>query len=103
VVEETRIFGNILGSFNSTFIALIPKNYNPTTYDYFRPIALCNCMYKIISKVLEARLKKLLSKVISPEQFGFLEGRKIHEVVGCTQEGLHTIKLKNFFYYGDKT
>ena len=32
---------------------------------------------------------------ISEEQFGFLEGRQIHEAIGVAQEGLHSIKLKH--------
>jgi hypothetical protein len=35
----------------------------------------------------------IFSNQISGEQFGFLEGRHIHEAVGMAQ-GLHTIKVK---------
>jgi hypothetical protein len=80
---------------NTTFIALIPKVDYPETFEGFRPISLCNCLYKIISKVLVVRLKPLLSNFILAEQFGFLEGRKIHESIGTTQEGLHSINLSN--------
>lgn len=67
VVEEVRIFGKVFGSSNSTFIARIPKVNKPRTFDDFKPISLCNCAYKIISKVLFVRLKKLLSDFISLE------------------------------------
>jgi hypothetical protein len=33
---------------NSTLIALIPKNKNPTCFTEFHPISLCNILYKII-------------------------------------------------------
>jgi hypothetical protein len=36
----------------------------------------------------------IFPKQIPGEQFGFLEGRHIHEAVGMAQEGLHTIKVK---------
>ena len=75
VVEDTRVSGRIPASFNSTFIALIPKTDNPETLYEFRPISLCNCIYKIVSKVIARRLKAILSENISAEQFGFLEGR----------------------------
>ena len=39
-------------------------------------------------------MKKLFSKVISLEQFWFLEGQKIHEAIGLAQETLQSIKTK---------
>ena len=36
-----------------------------------------------------------MSEHISKEQFGFLEGRQIHEAIGVAQEGLHSIKTKH--------
>jgi hypothetical protein len=94
VIEESRVRGHIHNPINATFIALIPKTDNPSSFEDFRPISLCNCLYKIISKVISRRLKVILSKHISGEQFGFLEGRQIHEAIGVAQEGLHNIKLK---------
>jgi hypothetical protein len=94
VVEESRLNGRIHGPLNSTFIALIPKVNEPLSFDDFRPISLCNCIYKIIAKIIARRLKPLLSKSISKEQFGFLEGRQIHEAIGVAQEGLHNLKTK---------
>jgi len=97
VVEESRLAGFIHGPINSTFIALIPKSGHAEGFDDYRPISLCNCLYKIISKVITRRLKEVLSRHISCEQFGFLEGRQIHEAIGVAQEGLHsmkTLKLK---------
>eukprot|EP00253_Pinus_taeda_P016122 PITA_16122 len=94
VVEESRLKGEIYRPFNSTFIALIPKKDEPETFEDFRPISLCNCIYKIIAKVIASRLVPFLSKNISMEQFGFLEGRQIHETIGVAQEVLHSIKQK---------
>jgi hypothetical protein len=74
---------------------MIPKDDNPTSFEKFRPISLCNCIYKIISKVIARRLKRVLSRKISNEQFGFLEGRKIHEAIDIAQEGIHSIKVNN--------
>jgi hypothetical protein len=43
---------------NLTYIALIPKKQNPKCVNEFRPINLCNMLYKLVSNVLANRLKK---------------------------------------------
>lgn len=95
VIEDTRITGRIPASFNSTFIALIPKSDNPTSLNDFRSVSLCNCIYKVVAKIIARRFKKILSANISDEQFGFIEGRQIHEAIGVAQEGIHSMKTKN--------
>eukprot|EP00253_Pinus_taeda_P018287 PITA_18287 len=94
VVEESRLKGVIYRPFNSTFIALIPKKDDPESFEDFRPISLCNCIYKIISKVIALRIAPILSRNISMEQFGFLDGRQIHEAIGVAQEVIHSVKMK---------
>eukprot|EP00253_Pinus_taeda_P034216 PITA_34216 len=94
VVEESRQKGAVYRPFNSTFIALIPKKDDPESFEDFRPISLCNCIYKIIAKVIALRIAPFLSQNISMEQFGFLEGRQIHESIGVAQEVIHSIRMK---------
>eukprot|EP00253_Pinus_taeda_P031908 PITA_31908 len=81
IVEESRRRGRISSAIKSTFIALIPKSNAPNTFDDFRPISLCNCLYKIIAKTIANRLKPILSHHISSEQFAFLHRRQIHEAI----------------------
>jgi hypothetical protein len=95
MVEESRRKGRVSGALNATFIALIPKSDKPDSFGGFRPIALCNLVYKIITKIIAARIKTSLSVGISKEQFGFLEGRQITDAIGVVQEALHSIKVKN--------
>ena len=88
VIEESRTTGHIHPPMNYTFIALIPKTDDPTSFNDFRPISMCNCIYKIIAICLRPNL----STHILVEQFTFLQHRQIHEVVGTAQEILHFIQ-----------
>ena len=67
VVNESKKAGLIHRPFSSTFIALIPKYDEPNSLDEYRPISLCNCIYKIISKIISRKIKEVLSKCISGE------------------------------------
>jgi hypothetical protein len=95
VIEESRSKGMVLGEINSTFMTLIPKVNETRSFDDFRPILLCNVFYKSISKIIANRLKRVLARVISKEQFSFITKRQIHDAVRSMQEGFHSIKTKN--------
>eukprot|EP00253_Pinus_taeda_P021027 PITA_21027 len=92
VVEESRALRWLLPSLNSTFITLIPKVENSITPYKFRPIALYNVLYKVISKVIANRLKPLLPMLISPEQSSYVEGRHIMDGIILTHEIIHSLK-----------
>eukprot|EP00253_Pinus_taeda_P021443 PITA_21443 len=74
----------------SSHLALIPKDLNPLSFDRFRPISLCNVSYKIITKILANRLKKLLPFLISENQGGFVPSRQITDNVILIQEAIHS-------------
>lgn len=80
---------------NDTNIVLIPKCANPSTMADLRPIALCNVLYKIISKVLANSLKRILPKIISLSQSAFVLGRLIVDNVLVAFELIHYMKWKN--------
>lgn len=82
VFNMTRHFfssGEILEGLNDTNIVLIPKKKNPTQVGYLRPIALCNVLMKVITKVLANRMKILLTNVVSDTQSAFVLGRLISD------------------------
>ena len=58
--------GPMLESWNDTCVVLIPKVDNLESMKDLRPINLCTVVYKLISKVLENRLKQILEEIISP-------------------------------------
>lgn len=59
------------------FLALIPKKSNHEELGDFRCIALCNVIYKILSKVLADRIKIVLPKIISEEQTRSIPNKSI--------------------------
>ena len=94
VIELSWVSGKIPPVFNSTFLAVIPKIDQPLSFDDFRPISLCNFVYKTIGNIISIRIKTVLGRCIFGEQFGFLPGRQIHDAVGVIQEGMHSMHSK---------
>ena len=94
VVNEFTIRGSRPRGSNASFICLIPKVDNPQQLDDFRPISLVGCLYKIISKVLSLRLKKVISKLIDYRQSTLLEGRGLLDSVLVANEVLEDVKRK---------
>eukprot|EP00253_Pinus_taeda_P003198 PITA_03198 len=74
LVEESRCSKRMHQGLNATFLTLIPKNGCSDEPQGFRPISLCNVVYKILARVIVNRLKPILSDLIAQEQTGFIKG-----------------------------
>lgn len=97
VYEEIKgIFahGVVSSYLNETLISLIPKCQNSESLSNFRPIHLCNSIYKVILKIIVARTKPHLKNLISPVQTAFVLGRRGTDNVLIAQELFHTLDNK---------
>jgi hypothetical protein len=86
--------GHLLSEVNNSFIVLIPKNTAPSNVNHFRPISLCNTVYKVIAKILVFKLRPLLANLISPGQSAFFLDRWIAENQLVVHELLHSFKRR---------
>ncbi|KAL0009842.1 hypothetical protein SO802_004950 [Lithocarpus litseifolius] len=90
-VLKTLNSGVMPSGLNETFICLIPKVKSPQKITEYCPISLCNVSYKIISKVLANRLKRILAEVVNESQSAFMLGRLISDNVMVAFETMHCI------------
>jgi len=68
-------------AFKIARIKLIPKKGDCSKIKNWRPISLLSNFYKIISRLINNRLKKIANRVLSRSQKGFNQSRYIHEVL----------------------
>ena len=92
--------GTLPEPINHTLITLTPKITNPKHVSEFRPISLCNVLYKIYSKVLANRLKKFLPSLITKHQSTFAKERLISDNIMVAFETLHHMKQHNSGKHG---
>ena len=83
--------GVLPSGLNETYICIIHKVKNPQKIIEFRPISLCNVLYKIISKVLANCLKRVLVVVIDESQNAFVPRRLITDNMSVAFETIHSI------------
>ncbi|CAA7062301.1 unnamed protein product [Microthlaspi erraticum] len=95
IITEIQSFfttGILPKNINATHVRLIPKVTSPKKVADYRPIALCNVYFKMISKILTLRLQPVLNGMISENQSAFVPQRAISDNVLITHETLHYLK-----------
>jgi hypothetical protein len=92
ILEDSRVTGKVLQALNATFLTLVPKEGHAHQAKQYRPIALCNVIYKLLTKVIARRLKLILPTIISPEQSGYVEGRQILDSIILAHEVIHSLQ-----------
>lgn len=99
VVKSTQHFflhNYIMNNPNSNILILIPKVPGADKLDNYRPIALANFQFKIITKILSDRLGIIASKIISIHQKGFIPGRSIQDCIMIASEAVNMLHRKTF-------
>ena len=94
MVQESLQNKKMLHALNYTLLTLIPKK-GANNLESFRPISLCNVVYKIITKLIADRLKICLLVVISEEQGGFVAGKKILDGILIASKIIHSMHISN--------
>ena len=93
-VKEAFAASKVPQNLNKTLITLIPKLLGVDKLSNYRPISLCNTIYKIITKIIVMRIRPLLPRIISPMQSTFVPRRKGLDNMIITQEIIHTMSGK---------
>ncbi|CAL0327859.1 unnamed protein product [Lupinus luteus] len=84
----------ILPNLNSNLVVLISKFPGADRIEDFKPIALANFQFKIITKVLADRLASIAPSIISTQQRGFIKGRSIHDCICIASEAINLLDFK---------
>jgi len=67
----------VLPRMNSNVMSLIPKIQGVESIKDYKLVVVANFKFKIISKILADMLALVVARIISPNQYGFVQGRHI--------------------------
>lgn len=84
--------GWLLPNFNSNLVVLVPKTPEADSIAQFRPIALANYKFKIITKILADRLAIIAPKIVSKQQRCFIRGRQISYCLRVAFEAINLLE-----------
>jgi hypothetical protein len=80
---------------NFGILSMLPKVLGTDNIKQYRPIALINVIFKLVSKAYAYRLSPVAHRVISQSQTAFTEGRFIQDGPLALHEIIHELKTKN--------
>lgn len=95
IVSPSTTKVNLSALNSGTYITLILKKSQMLTIVDYRPINLCNVLYKLISKVITNRLQVVLPSLISDFQSTFIPERQIMDNILVAYEVIFFLKRKN--------
>jgi hypothetical protein len=87
--------GNLTRSFRTAVLKLIPKKEDCSDINKWRPISLLSCLYKVISRAINNRLKLVVNRFTTRAQKGFTSHRYIQEVLINFIETINYCKKHN--------
>jgi hypothetical protein len=79
--DRSFLNGQLTHNFRTAIIKLIPKKGSSSDIKKWRPISLLSCMYKILSRAINNRLKSVVNRFTSRAQKDFTNHRYIQEVL----------------------
>ncbi|XP_016191695.1 uncharacterized protein LOC107632535 [Arachis ipaensis] len=85
-------YPDLIKQCNNTLLTLVPKLNSPEFVSQFRPIALFNVSYKVLTKILVERIKPHLNDRIAVNQSSFIPERKIQDNILIAKEMMHTMR-----------
>ena len=89
-LNHAYITGEMSTSLRQCIITCLPEGNKPREFlKNWRPISLLSVIYKIGSTAIANRIKKILDKIISKNQAGFVKGRFIGENTRLIYDLMH--------------
>ena len=95
-LNESYLDGKMSISLRQCIISCLPKGEKDRSQlKNWRPVSLLSVVYKIASASIAARLKRVIDKLISKTQSGFLQGRFIGECTRLVYDVMHYCQEQN--------
>ncbi|CAI5466594.1 unnamed protein product [Closterium sp. Yama58-4] len=99
LVKDFEKSASIPAELKEAVTILLHKKGDRDQLNNYRPITLLNFIYKVLAKVMADRMKRVLHQVISPEQYGFIPGRRLSDAVALVANIFDVAKNEKADWY----